>query len=230
MFKYMLVVFFRALILYILVVIVMRIMGKRQIGQLQPFELVITIMLAELAAVPMQNTGIPLINGIVPILTLLVAQIAFSYATLKSERLRGVICGKPSILVEGGRIAEKELERQNYNLNDLMEQLRTKNFPNVADVEFAILETNGQISVIPKSQKRPVIPEDLKIDTQYEGVPVSLIIDGHIIAENLHAVGLNEQWIIDELKKFGIDSYRHVLYANIDSTGKLFYQKRVKEQ
>ncbi|MGE5328544.1 MAG: DUF421 domain-containing protein [Deltaproteobacteria bacterium] len=224
----MLVVFFRALILYVLVVIVMRIMGKRQIGQLQPFELVITIMLAELAAIPMQNTGIPLINGIIPIITLLIAQLAFSYTTLKSERLRGIICGKPSVLVHGGKIVEKELERQNYNLNDLMEQLRSKSYPNIADVEFAILETSGQISVIPKAQKRPIIPEDLKIDTQYEGIPISLIIDGHILAENLHSIGLNEEWIINELKKYKIDNYKEVLYANIDTSGKLFFQKRVK--
>jgi len=226
----MLVVFLRALILYVLVVIIMRIMGKRQIGQLQPFELVITIMLAELAAIPMQNTGIPLINGIIPIVTLLIAQLAFSYSTLKSERLRGIICGKPSVLIHSGKIVEKELERQNYNLNDLIEQLRSKSYPNVADVEFAILETSGQISVIPKAQKRPMVPEDFKIDTQYEGLPISLIIDGHILAENLHSIGLNEQWLIEELKKFGIDNYRKVLYANIDTTGKLFFQKKVNIQ
>jgi len=226
----MLVVFFRALILYILVVIVMRIMGKRQIGQLQPFEFVITIMIAELAAIPMQNTGVPLINGIIPILTLLIAQLTFSFVTLKSERLRGIICGKPSVLIHSGKIVEKELQRQNYNLNDLIEQLRSKSYPNVSDVEFAILETSGQISVIPKAQKRPIVPEDMKVDTQYEGLPISLIIDGHILAENLHTIGLNEQWLINELLKYGINNYREILYANIDTVGKLFFQKRVKNQ
>ena len=226
----MLVVFFRALILYILVVIVMRIMGKRQIGQLQPFEFVITIMIAELAAIPMQNTGVPLINGIIPILTLLIAQLTFSFVTLKSERLRGIICGKPSVLIHSGKIVEKELQRQNYNLNDLIEQLRSKSYPNVSDVEFAILETSGQISVIPKAQKRPIVPEDMKVDTQYEGLPISLIIDGHILAENLHTIGLDEQWLINELLKYGINNYREILYANIDTVGKLFFQKRVKNQ
>lgn len=226
----MIVSFFRALILYVIVVIVMRIMGKRQIGQLQPFELVIAIMLAELAAVPMQNTGIPLINGIVPILTLLIAQVAFSFATLKSERIRGVICGKPSVLIEGGRLVEKELERQRYNINDLMEQLRSKSFPNIADVEFAILETNGQLSVIPKSQKRPAVPEDLKLETNYEGLPVSLIIDGHIIAKNLHVMGLDEKWLQEELGKLGVNDTREVLYADLDTQGKLFYQKKVDKE
>ena len=142
----MLVVFARTLILYVLVVIVMRIMGKRQIGQLQPFELVIAIMISELASVPMQNTGIPLINGIIPILTLLVAQITMSFISLKSTKARGVICGKPSILIENGRINEKELRKEMYTINDLLEQLRIKNFQNIADVEFAILETNGQLA------------------------------------------------------------------------------------
>lgn len=223
----MLVVFFRALILYVLVVIVMRIMGKRQIGQLQPFEFVITIMLAELAAVPMQNTGIPLINGIIPILTLLTAQLAFSFATLKSERLRGIICGKPSVFIEGGKIVEKELERQNYNINDLMEQLRSKNFPNIADVEFAILETSGQLSVIPKAQKRPVAPQDLNLNTEYEGLPTSLIIDGHILAKNVHSLGLDEQWLIEELNVLGLNDIKNILYASIDTTGKIFYQEKV---
>ena len=136
----MLVTFGRALILYILVVIVMRIMGKRQIGQLQPFELVIAIMISELAAVPMQNTGIPLVYGIIPILTLLILQLLISYLSIKSIRFRALICGKPAILIEKGRIRESELRKEMYTLNDLLEQLRINNCPNVSDVEYAILE------------------------------------------------------------------------------------------
>lgn len=222
----MLVVFIRAIFLYIMVVAVMRIMGKRQIGQLQPFELVITIMIAELAAVPMENIGIPLVNGIIPILTLLLAQLTFSYINLKSEKIRGFICGKPSVLISGGKIVEEELRRQRYNLNDLLEQLRAKNHPNIADVEFAILETSGQLSVIPKSQKRHVTPEDLNIETQYEGLPTDLVIDGRILSHNLLSIGLNEKWLRDELKKFGILDPKELLFASIDTKGNIFYQKR----
>ena len=150
----MLVTFGRALILYILVVIVMRIMGKRQIGQLQPFELVIAIMISELAAVPMQNTGIPLVYGIIPILTLLILQLLISYLSIKSIRFRALICGKPAMLLKKGRIRESELRKEMYTLSDLLEQLRINNCPNVSDVEYAILETSGQLSVIPKSQKK----------------------------------------------------------------------------
>ena len=224
----MLVVFARTLILYVLVVIVMRIMGKRQIGQLQPFELVIAIMISELASVPMQNTGIPLINGIIPILTLLVAQITMSFISLKSTKARGVICGKPSILIENGRINEKELRKEMYTINDLLEQLRIKNFQNIADVEFAILETNGQLSVIPKPQKRPVCPEDLNIPTKNEGLPIALIIDGEINYENLAKANHDVYWLKTELNKFGIRNLKDVLFASLDSNGNLFYQERQK--
>lgn len=224
----MLVVFFRALLLYIIVVVVMRVMGKRQIGQLQPFELVITLMIAELASVPMENTGIPLVNGIIPIVTLLIAQLAFSYINLKSEKLRTIICGRPSILIEGGKIVEDELRRQRCNLNDLMEQLRAKNLYNIADVEFAILETSGQLSVIPKSQKRPIEPKDLNINTKYEGLPINLVIDGHIMSKNLHSIGLDEKWLNDELNKLGVSSPRNLLLASLDTEGKIHFQKKRK--
>ena len=150
--------FFRALILYIVVVVGMRIMGKRQVGELQPFELVITLMIAEVASVPMQAAGIPLINGLVPAFTLLLAQVLLSYITLKSGRARAIICGTPSIVIRNGKIVQKELARLRFNVNDLLEQLRTNNIVNVSDVEFAILETNGQLTDIPKSQKMPITP------------------------------------------------------------------------
>lgn len=226
----MLVVFARTLILYTIVVIVMRIMGKRQIGQLQPFELVVAIMISELAAVPMQNTGIPLINGIIPILTLLVAQIALSFISLKSNKARGIICGKPSILIENGKINEDGLSSEMFTLNDLLEQLRIKNIANIADVEFAILETNGQLSILPKSQKRPVNPEDLNISTKYEGLPIDLIVDGEINYKNLQKSNLNENWLSGELSKLGIGNIKRVLFASLDSSGKLYFQEKDKKK
>jgi len=221
-----LVAFTRTLILYIIVVIVMRIMGKRQIGQLQPFEFVVAIMVSELAAIPMQNIGIPLINGVVPILTLFAAQLITSYISLKSTRARAIICGKPTILVENGKIKEEEFGKEMYTLNDLLEQLRAKNVPNIADVEFAILETNGELSIIPKSQKRPMNPEDLNIPTKYEGLPLDLIIDGQVNYKNLEKAKLDENWLKEELKKFGIDDVKKVLFANLDTNGNLYFQQK----
>ena len=222
----MLIALVRTLILYFFVVVFMRIMGKRQIGQLQPFELVVTLMISELAAIPMENSGIPLINGIVPILTLVVAQIVLSYVSLKSERARGIICGTPSVLIENGKIVEPELQRLRYNLSDLLEQLRAKNVPNISDVEFAILETSGQLSVIPKSQKRPVIPEDMQLTTEYEGLPYTVVMDGHVIHKNLIKMKLDIPWLIRELKKNGVESPDKVLFASVDTQGRLYYQKK----
>jgi uncharacterized membrane protein YcaP (DUF421 family) len=223
-----LVAFIRTLVLYIVVIIVMRIMGKRQIGQLQPFELAVAIMISELAAVPMQNTGIPLINGIIPILTLLLAQISISFLALKSTKARGLICGKPSILIENGKINEEVMRKEMYTLNDLLEQLRNKDTANISDVEFAILETNGQLSVIPKSQKRSVSPEDLHLPTHYEGLPLDLVVDGEVNHKNLKKAKLDEQWLKQELARRGISNSREILFASIDSSGKLYYQLKAE--
>ncbi|MEW6695910.1 MAG: DUF421 domain-containing protein [Bacillota bacterium] len=224
----MILVFIRTLILFTLVVIAIRLMGKRQVGKLQPYELVIIVLIADLAAVPMENIGIPLLSGIIPILTLLFAEVTISYISLKNERLRGIVSGTPSVLVENGKIVESELSKLRYNVNDLLEQLRTKNFPNIADIEFAILETSGEVSVIPKSQKRPLNPADLKIPTKYEGIPMTLIIDGYVFENNLAKINLSVAWLQKELQKFGIYDFKQVLLASLDTEGNLFYQLKAR--
>lgn len=222
----LLVVFVRTLILYIIVIIAMRMMGKRQIGQLQPFELAVAIMISELASVPMQNTGIPLVNGIIPILTMLAAQILISYISLKSTSARNIICGRPSILVSNGKINEQVFRNELYTLNDLLEQLRNKDIYNLADVEFAILETNGQLSVVPKAAKRNVTPEDLNINAKYEAPAIEVIIDGDLIESNLKRANTDRAKLEKELKKAGVNHLKDVFFASLDSNGKLFFQIR----
>lgn len=216
----------RTIILFVVVVTSLRIMGKRQVSQLQPYELVIVIMLSALAAIPMEDTAIPLASGLFPILTLLVVQVVLSYTAMKSERARGVICGTPSILVRNGHIEEGELSRLRYNVNDLLEQLRSKNVPNIADVEFAVLETSGELSVCPKSQKRPVVPADMGLPTPYEGLPVTLVIDGRVLERNLAMVNLDVNWLKEELGKFGFSDPADIFFASLDTEGKLFFQAR----
>jgi len=225
----MLVMFFRALILYALVVTGIRIMGKRQVGELQPFELVVTIMIAELASVPMENTGTPLLNGIVPILALLLAEVFISYITLKSERARTIVCGSPSIVIQNGKIVQRELARLRYNVNDLLEQLREKNIVNVSDVEFAILETNGQLSVIPNPQKRPLTAEDLNLSTRYEGLPYTLIMDGHIQHNNLAKAGVDINWLLQQLEIRGLKP-KDVFFAYLDSQRNLQIEEKEKRR
>jgi len=200
-------------------------MGKRQIAQLQPFELVVALMIADLAAIPMEDNSIPLLSGLIPIAVLLLAELILSYATLKSERIRAFICGSPAIIIENGKLNLKELEKQRINLNDLLEQLRSKDIPNLSDVEFAILETNGQLNVIPKSQKRPLTPMDLNIQPPYEGIPYTIIMDGHIHHKNLIKAGKDIKWLNKQLQQAKLQP-GDVLIASLDSSGNLEIQVR----
>ncbi len=225
----MFIVFFRTIFLYIIVIAALRIMGKRQIGELQPSELVVAIMISELAAIPMEDTGVPLINGVLPIITLIIAEVFFSFITLKSEKARKIISGTPSILIEKGRINEKEMEKLRFNMDDLMEELRVNNCSNIADVEFAILETSGQLSVIKKSQKRPLTTGDMDVQTNYEGLPIVLIADGTINYSDLKKSNRDEEWLINEFAKYGIHKLSNVFFANLDSQGNLFYQLKEKK-
>jgi uncharacterized membrane protein YcaP (DUF421 family) len=201
-------------------------MGKRQIGQLQPFELAVAIMISELASVPMQNTGIPLLSGIIPILTMLAAQILISFISLKSSKARDIICGRPSLIISAGKINEQVFRNELYTLTDLLEQLRSKDIYNIADVEFAILETNGQLSVIPKAAKRNVTAEDLNLTVKYEAPAINLIIDGDLIVNNLEMANLDKKTLEAELNKVGIKSIKDVFFASIDSERKLFCQEK----
>ncbi len=220
----MLIVFVRALLLYLIIIIGMRIMGKRQVGQLQPFEFVLALLLADLAAVPMQNKEIPLINGFIPIFGLLFVQVFLAYLNLKSQTARAIVCGKPSIVVENGIIQAKTLTSLNYNINDLLEQLRSKGFPNLAEVEAAILETNGQLSVVPKAEYRPIRPGDLGIPVDVEGFPFTLIIDGVVDHRSLKKAGKDWEWLSAEIRKHGGQDPTDILYASISSTGDVFCQ------
>ena len=146
----MLITFFRSILIYIFVLIVMRLMGKREIGQLQPFELAIAIMIADLASIPMTDSGIPITNGIISILGLLLMHLVISFLNVKSIKAREIICGKPTILIHRGKIDEKALKKERFTINELEERLRGNNIYNLGDVEYAILETSGQVTVIQK--------------------------------------------------------------------------------
>ena len=222
----MLIIFFRAIVLYILVLVVMRLMGKREIGQLQPFELAIAIMIADLASIPMTDTGVPISNGIVPILGLLLMHLLISIINLKSIKAREIICGKPRILIYRGKIDEMALKKERFTINELQERLRDKNIVNIFDVEYAILETNGQISVIEKPGKRMVTPDDFGISPEYEGLSYDLVIDGKIMSENLKKLNKDYNWLKTEVLKFGYKP-DDALLVTIDGKGQIFSQKKI---
>ena len=219
----MLITFFRAIILYIIVLIVMRLMGKREIGQLQPFELAISIMIADLASTPMTDIGIPITNGIIPILGLLVMHLSISTINIKSIKIREIICGKPCILVYRGKIDENALRRERLTVNELQEKLRSKDIVTLGEVEYAILETSGDITVIKKPEKRGTIPEDFGIQPEYEGITYDLIIDGKVMFNNLNVLGKDIEWLNNEIKKFKLKP-ENVLIATIDGKGQIFCQ------
>lgn len=223
----MLINFFRSIILYIIVLIVMRLMGKREIGQLQPFELAISIMIADLATIPMTDTGIPIGNGIVPILGLLVMHLLISLINLKSTKLREIICGKPRILIYRGKIQEKAMIKERFTINELQERIRSQNIVNLGDVEYAILETSGQITVIEKPNKRHTIPEDFEIMPEYEGIPYDLVVDGKIMYKNLEEIGKDYNWLKKEVNKFNFNP-EEALVVTIDGKGQIFCQKKEK--
>ena len=221
----MLITFFRSIVLYIIVLIVMRLMGKREIGQLQPFELAIAIMIADLASIPMTEIGIPISNGIVPILGLLLMHLIISVINLKSVKAREIICGKPSILIYRGRIDEKVLRKERFTVNELQERLRSSNVVNISDVEYAILETSGQVTVIQKPNKRNTIPEDFNIMPEYEGIPYDLVVDGKIMEDNLQKLGKDYNWLKKEVNKFKINP-QDALLVTIDGRGQIFCQEK----
>ena len=218
----MLITFVRSIILYVIVLVVMRLMGKREIGQLQPFELAIAIMIADLASVPMSEVGIPIINGIIPILSLLVMHLIISFINLKSIKMRQLICGKPSILIYRGKINEKVLIKERFTINELQERLRANNINNLADVEYAILETSGQVSIIQKPNKRTTIPEDFNIMPEYEGISYDLVVDGKIMNENK-----TYGWLKKEVNKFNIEP-EEALLVTVNAKGDIFCQKKEK--
>ena len=219
----MLITFFRAIVLYIIVLIVMRLMGKREIGQLQPFELAISIMIADLASLPMTETGVPISNGIIQILGLLVMHLVISMLNMKSTKIREIICGKPSILIFRGKIDEEVLKRERFTINELEERLRDNNIFNIGDVEYAVLETSGQVTVIPKPNKRPTTPEDFNMEPKYEGIPYDLVVDGKVMYKNLEKIGKNYVWLQKQTEKFGIKP-EEALIVTIDGDNQFFCQ------
>lgn len=226
----MLVMMVRSVLLYGLVMLSLRLMGKRQVGQLQPAELVIAIMVSDVASIPMQNTGVPIFSGVVPILMLLIAELTVSFVGLKSRKLRIAFSGSPSVMIHKGVIDEREMERQRFTIDDLLEELRVLGYPDVSEVEYAILETGGQISVIPKTAAKPLTCGDLQgSKKQQEVVPYILIADGIVEKTELTRAGKTEAWLQKQLKARHIRDVREVFLASLNAEGALFLQTKQRK-
>ena len=217
----MVAILIRTIILVCFAVFSMRLMGKRQIGQLQPFELVIAIMIADLASTPMESLDMPLWRGILPLLATVALHQLFTLLSLKSQFMRAFFSGRPTVIIRRGQIDPKALEKLCFNLNDLLEELRTGGVLSPSEVGTAIMETSGKLSVFPKSRFRPATPEDLDIPTGYEGIPLTLILDGQIERNNLPLCGRGEDWLLHQIRLLGFQNAKEILLCFLDTDGVL---------
>ena len=222
----MLTLFFRAIILYALVFVVIRLTGKRQLSDLQPFDLVVTLLIADLASHPASNTGIPLAYGVVPILALFLVQQAVSWACLKSEGARAVICGRTVVLISRGKVLEAALRASRYTLSDLLEQLRGKDIFDISQVEYAILETDGELSVLKKGAFEQPGYRDLSLKIPIVGPPLILVQDGAIHKGALNAAGIDEDWLKKQLASADSGGCDELLFAQLSADGTLYIQKK----
>ncbi len=222
----MLVNFGRTIFLYILILITMRVLGKKQVGQLETSEFVIVLLLSELAAVPMQDVDIPLMNCIIPIITLLCLEISVSLLSLKSKTLRDILQGKPTVIVRHGEMDIDALESTRYNIDEVMEEIRQAGYSDIRDVEFAVLENSGNVSVIPSARGRGVTPSDLGIKSSPGAMPYIVISDGKPDRTAMKRCGLSDSGLLKLLKKNGIKSPHDVFFAVYDSRGEFYFQLR----
>ena len=219
----MLNIFVRSIIIYFFLFLSMRLMGKRQLGELQPFEFVITLVTSELACIPMSDPTIPIIYGIIPVFTLFIAHLFITKIAAKSVRFRRVINGKPVVIIEKGNILPEVMKELNMDADDLMEALRSKDVFNPAEVEYAIIETNGSMTVLPKNQCKPVCPEDMGLEVEKAYMPVTLILEGNFLGNNLSATdGVTKQGIMKLLSRINMES-KDVLLLLLQGT-KVFVQ------
>jgi len=185
----------RTIILYLILIVVIRLMGKRQIGQMEPAEFVVTMLVANLAAIPMQDGGIPIFSGVVPILTVLGVELVLSAVSLKSSKVRKLLCGKPVILIENGNILQQNLKKTRITLDELTGHLREKDVLDIQAVQYAILETNGNLSVFPYPKEKPASAKDAGIKARHQFLPITIISDGELLEDNLQVARKDEAWL-----------------------------------
>lgn len=213
----MMTAFARTIILYFLIMSGLRLMGKRQIGELEPSELVLTMMISDLATVPMQDFGIPLLAGVIPILTLLALSMLLSQLSLHNLRFRALVCGTPTILIREGRLQQEAMQKNRYTLDELLEELRGQGISSIEDVKYAILENSGQLSVLPWSKCQPPTAAQLGLNVEEDTtLPIILINDGRILRKNLTACGKDEQWLLQTLRKEKLSSPKEVFLLTMD--------------
>ncbi len=218
--------FVRTVIVFILLIGSLRIMGKRQLGELEPLELVVAVLISNLAAQPLQDTGTPLIYGIVPVLTLLASQLVISGVSVKYGKFRRLLSGKPSILIDNGVIVQSEMKKCRLSVDELYVELRINGVTDISTVKHAILETDGTLSVLPYAEHAPLTPELMHIAAPDNGLPVSVITEGRVMSDNLKLLGRDEKWLRAQVRKRGCAEIRDVYLMTVDGSGKIYFAKK----
>ena len=221
----MLTITLRTIFVYLFVIGLYRLMGKRQLGQMQPFELVLTLIVADLATIPMADAAVPVVHGIVPAFVLAVLHLLLTAFSSTSKKFAHFLSGKPVIVINPKGIDCKALKSLSMAVDDVFEAIRGSGFFSIEQIQYAIMETNGKLSVLPKSEFAPVTLGDLNVDVDKTAIPVNLVAEGKLIKENLIVAKINESEVFDILKKMGVDKLKDVLVFTIDKAGKVFLQK-----
>ena len=212
----------RTILLYLVLILCVRFMGKRQIGEMEPAEFVVTMLLANLAAIPMQDGAIPLYSGLVPILTVLGSELVLSGLILHSVGFRRLLCGKPVILIENGKLVQENLRRTRVTLDELTGHLREKDVLDILSVQYAILETDGNLSVFPFPKDRPASAKDAGLHPKQQFLPVTVVEDGYFSRDNLQKAGKDEAWLRQVLKEHHAE-IRDTLLLTVDAGGKVVW-------
>ena len=214
--------FFRTIILYMVLITGLRLTGKRQIGELEPNELVLTMLLSDLAAVPMQDFGIPLINGVLPIVTILCLSVLMSLLSLRSVRFRTLVSGEPTVIIRHGEWQQEAMERSRLTVDELLEELRCQGVSDLAAVKYAVLETGGQLSVLLYPAHQPMTPQQAGVTVEDDCfLPRVIISDGRLLRHNLRAAGYEDKWLLKQLKKAGARDVREVFLLTVDESGRV---------
>lgn len=216
----------RSVVIYIFVLVVIRLMGKRQVGEMQPFEFVITLIIADLACIPMAELAVPLVHGLVPIFSLLILHFIICVLSRKSMKIRYLLSGRPAIVISPRGINYAELKKLNMTLDDLIESLRGCEVFNIEDVAYAIIETNGKMCVIKKALIDTPSREDLNLRTEPSALPVNIIMDGKLMKENVKITGIDDKFINNCLKKAKVNRIKEVLLFTLDNQGNVFLQAK----
>lgn len=216
----------RTVILYILIIAGIRLMGKRQVGELEPSELVLSLIIADLASVPMQDFGIPLLAGVIPILALLAMTMIFSVLTMRSVRFRALLCGRPSIIIRDGKVDQREMARNRLTVDELLEELRGQGYTDPSGVKYAILETNGQLSVLPFAAQKPPTAQQLGLEVEQWELPLVVVSDGRLLEHNLTQLGRDRAWLDKRLEEGGCSAPEQVFLLLADRSGKVYLTRK----